>query len=80
MPCARGIRAALKSDSRVADRKTETSAARILILERQLVGAPANSRRRREVTKAIRAEAAVYRRSLDDEQTTARHDPHGFKI
>jgi hypothetical protein len=80
VPRARGIRAALKSDSFLADRETETSAARILILEKQLVDAPANSRRRREVTKLIRAEAAVYRRSLDDEQTTAMHDPHGFKL
>jgi hypothetical protein len=80
MPRAHGTGAALKSDSLLADRDTDTSAARILMLEKQLVGAPANSRLRRDVTKLIRAEAAVYRRSLDDEQTMAMHDPHGFKL
>ena len=69
----------LKSRRSSTETDTENSAARILILERQLVAAPANSRRRREVTKAIRIEAAVYRKSLDAEQTMAIHDPHGSK-
>ena len=76
---ADGMSIGLKSGLSSTETDTENSAARILVLERQLVAAPANSRLRREVTKAIRIEAAVYRKSLDAEQTMAIHDPHGLK-
>jgi len=47
---------------------------RIKHLEAQLAAAPVQSRQHHTLTVAIRSEAAAYRKSLDDEQTTATHD------
>lgn len=68
---ARDIPAKRKSWTSSTD--AEASAGRIVELEKQLAHAPANSRQRRDVMKAIRIEATVYRKSLDAEQTLASH-------
>jgi len=47
---------------------------RIKDLEEQLARARVNSGRHRQLAKAIRIEADAYRKSLDTEQATAKHD------
>lgn len=47
---------------------------RLKQLEVELVPAPANSRKRRALTAAIRLEATAYRKSLDADQAAATHD------
>jgi hypothetical protein len=59
--------------------ETDARVTRILQLETQLATSPANSRRHRTLSAAIGIEADAYRKSLDTEQATARHDakrPH----
>jgi hypothetical protein len=57
-------------------RDAEVGLKRIIDFEEQLAHAPVNSRRRRELTEAIRIETDAYRKSLDTEQLRASHDPH----
>ena len=49
---------------------------RLKHLEEQLAPAPVNSPEHRRLSAAIRIEADAYRKSLDTEQATAKHDAH----
>jgi hypothetical protein len=54
--------------------EAEARLERITHLEEQLELAPGNSGQHRTLSAAIRIEADAYRKSLDIEQATARHD------
>jgi len=55
--------------------RSEAVIERIRDLEGQLAGARINSVRHRQLTKAIHAQADLYRCSLDHEQAEERFDP-----
>jgi hypothetical protein len=57
-------------------RDAEVGLERIIDFEEQLAHTPVNSRRRRELTEAMRIETDAYRKSLDTEQVRASHDLH----
>ena len=54
---------------------SEAGLERIVHLEEQLARAPKNSNRRRTLARAIRVEAALYRKSLDIAQASEQFDP-----
>jgi hypothetical protein len=54
--------------------EAENRLERIKYLEEQLAPTPVSSRQHRRLSAAIRIEADAYRKSLDLEQATARHD------
>jgi hypothetical protein len=54
------------------DKNGDAGLERIKSLEEQLAKAPANSARHRQLARAIRTEAALYRKSLDTAQTMER--------
>ena len=54
---------------------SEAGLERIVHLEEQLALAPKNSNRRRTLARAIRVEAALYRKSLDIAQASEQLDP-----